>query len=181
MARTLKKEKGIHKARYEKHKAELYIVYLAKATSPTHMIKRIKEMGFVAVEGAGKGSYLPPVVYKPTMDARWISKNGEAVKLKEHLAPGKVTIFDFSAKWCGPCKDVDHAIFALMKKYPKLALRKINVVDWNRPVARQYMTGVAQLPYLIIYNAKGAKAKVIVGRKLKLLQQTVQKLLQPSK
>jgi thiol-disulfide isomerase/thioredoxin len=176
VARVIQQEKGVVQARFEKHKAELFVSYQAKEIQVPQMVQRISEMGFVAIQGAGKGAYVPPVKFAPHMDVRWISKQGELVKLEEHLASGKVTIFDFSATWCGPCKDVDHSLLALLQKYRNLAVRKINIVDWDRPIARQYMSQISQLPYLIIFDRLGKRHSEIVGRQLETLQNTVQQL-----
>lgn len=178
MARVIQQEKGVVQARFEKHKAELFVSYHPKQIQVEQMLQRISDMGFTALRGSGKGAYVPPVQFQPHMDVRWISKQGEDVDLKQHVAPNKVTVFDFSAPWCGPCKDVDHALYALLQKHRNLAVRKINIVDWDRPVTRRYMRDISQLPYLIIYDRRGQKHQEIVGRQLETLQKTIQQLVQ---
>ena len=36
-----------------------------------------------------------------------ISEAGEAVDVRDHVVAGKVTVFDFYAVWCKPCREVD--------------------------------------------------------------------------
>jgi len=176
VVRVLKRQKGIQKLSFDKHKVELQVSYSKKDISEKRVMQLIKNMGFLALQGAGKGAYKPSAKFTSDLDVKWIAKKGEAVNLKDHLAPNKVTVFDFYATWCGPCKDVDHALLKLMKKNPNVALRKINIVDWDKPVVKKYMAGVSTLPYLIIYDKKGNKAQVIAGRKLELMIKTINKL-----
>ena len=179
VVRVLKQQNGVEQARFDKHKVEVSISYKQKKVTNAQLIRVIQDMGFEALVGSGKGAYKPPVKFESSMDVKWIAKKGEAVQLAKHVVQGKVTVFDFYAVWCGPCKDVDHALFRLLQKHPKIALRKINVVDWNRPVVKQHLAGVSQLPYLIIFDQKGQKRKTIVGRKISQLQQTLKTLLTP--
>ncbi|HEY0709551.1 MAG TPA: hypothetical protein VGG33_22260, partial [Polyangia bacterium] len=58
---------------------------------------------------------LPPL--PPNADLIEISKEGEDVPaLEAHLAPGKVTLFDFYAVWCAPCRKIDAHVFQLLGK-----------------------------------------------------------------
>jgi thiol-disulfide isomerase/thioredoxin len=81
---------------------------------------------------------------------------GEAVT----LAPvrGKLTIFDFWAPWCEPCKKLEPVLVELAKNDPAhVAVRRINVVDWDSPVVAQYLTPRGfDLPHVKIYDATGA-------------------------
>jgi thiol-disulfide isomerase/thioredoxin/plastocyanin len=82
--------------------------------------------------------------------------HGEAVT----LAPvrGKVTIVDFWAPWCEPCKKLEPVLVELAKNDPAhVAVRRINVVDWDSPVVAQYLTPRGfDLPHVKIYDASGA-------------------------
>jgi thiol-disulfide isomerase/thioredoxin len=173
IVRVLKRKKGIQKLRFDKHRVELHVSYHTETIGPASIKQTIEGMGFTALAGRGKGRYKPSAQFPATMDVKWIAKKGEKVSLKEHLAVGKVTVFDFYAVWCGPCKDVDHALLGLLKKYKKLALRKINVVDWKSPVSKVFLRKVSQLPYLVIFDKNGKQVKTLVGRKIKELQQTI--------
>lgn len=174
---AVKKEKGVSEVRFEKQKAELFVSYQPKEITLQQIKQRVVDMGFVALDGPGKGAYVPSAQFKPDMDVRWISKQGEPVRLEDHLVPGKVTVFDFSATWCGPCKDIDHVMFALLLKHRHLALRKINIVDWDRPVVRQHMGQISQLPYVIIFDKQGKRHSEIVGRQVEKLQNTITQLI----
>ncbi len=85
--------------------------------------------------------------------------HGEEVNLTTHLAAGKHTLFDFYAAWCPPCRKLSPALERLAAKYPdRLAIRKVDIVDWTMPVATQH--GVVSLPYLMLYDDKGTRTAV---------------------
>lgn len=72
--------------------------------------------------------------------------------------PGKITIFDFGAEWCAPCKTLEPVLVELAKARPdSVALRRIDVGDWDTPVVAQYLTPRGfDLPHVKIYDAHGA-------------------------
>ncbi len=84
-----------------------------------------------------------------------LGHGGEAVDLVP--VPGKITIFDFWAPWCEPCKTLEPALVELAKRDPaRVALRRIDVVDWESAVVARYLTPRGfDLPHVKIYDAKG--------------------------
>lgn len=88
-------------------------------------------------------------------DIRLVGQGREVV-LEEHLAPGKLVLFDFYADWCAPCRILTPRLERLAGQFPdKLALRKIDVVDWESPVARQHDIG--SLPHLVLFGPDGTR------------------------
>jgi thiol-disulfide isomerase/thioredoxin len=88
-------------------------------------------------------------------DVRLISQ-GREVALEHHLAPGKYVVFDFYADWCAPCRVLTPRLERMVAQRPgRLALRKIDVINWESPVARQH--GVSSLPFLVLYGPDGAR------------------------
>src|SRR6267378_5742035 len=111
--------------------------------------------GGVVLAGAVLGAY--GLNRKPQREADVeIIAHGEEVDLAEHAVPGKYTVFDFYAVWCPPCRILGPALEKLASRNAgKLAIRKVDIVDWTMPVAEQY--GVQELPYLVLYDSGGRK------------------------
>jgi thiol-disulfide isomerase/thioredoxin len=82
-----------------------------------------------------------------------VISHGQQIDISKHLALGNVTIVDFYADWCGPCKVVDPTIKQLAQSDPEIAVRKIDIVDWSSAVAKQY--NVHTLPRVEVYGRKG--------------------------
>jgi thiol-disulfide isomerase/thioredoxin len=109
-----------------------------------------------------------------------ISSEGEDVpKLDAHLAAGKVTIFDFYADWCAPCRKVDHHVFTKLQTRGDLALRKLNVVSWDTPLAKRYLSNIPRLPYLIVYDRDGKRVREVVGFDLPALDAAIEEASRP--
>ena len=85
--------------------------------------------------------------------------HGERVDIQAHTVPGKYTVFDFYAVWCPPCRALSPALERLASRNTgKLAIRKVDIVDWTMPVAEQY--GIEELPYLVLFDGNGRKLAV---------------------
>jgi peroxiredoxin len=115
---------------------------------------------------------------------------GKAISLKESL--GKVTIIDFWASWCGPCRAENPNVVALYNEFHEKGLNIIgvsldkdaakwaeaiqkdgliwnhvsNLKFWQDPIAEQY--NVKSIPATFILDAKGVIiAKDLRGDELK--------------
>ncbi|MEF8813461.1 MAG: thioredoxin [Halovenus sp.] len=63
-----------------------------------------------------------------------------------------VTLMDFYADWCGPCKTQDPILEELAEEYADVEFEKIDV-DEKQEVANEYQ--VRSLPTLIVENDDG--------------------------
>ena len=82
-------------------------------------------------------------------------------------------MFDFYAVWCAPCRKIDAHVFALLGKRGDLAVRKLNVVSWDTPLAARYLKDVAALPYLVVYGKDGRRVRAISGLDLQAIDQAI--------
>ena len=103
-----------------------------------------------------------------------IVKQGEQIDLKEHAVKGGVTIFDFYADWCGPCKKLTPKLEEFAKKSKNVYLRKINIKTWDSAVSKKY--SIRSIPSIWIYDKnKKCVAKSING--MQRIKKAVEKAL----
>ena len=108
-------------------------------------------------------------------DVKWLSKGGEDVpSLDSHAVPGKVTIFDFYADWCAACRKVDGHFYKRIAGGDRtIAYRKLNVVDWESPLADRYIKEVPSLPLVVIYARDGKPFRSLSGADLPSMDKAV--------
>lgn len=113
-------------------------------------------MVLLAAVGCGVQKSGPQKQEKPAVADLEIITHGEKVDLAAHLAAGKYTVIDFYAAWCPPCRLVGPAIERLAaKESQRLAVRKVDIVDWTMPVVEQY--AIEALPHLMLYGPDGQR------------------------
>ena len=145
-----------------------------KNTKPGKAIKtKLAEMKTPAAVGATA----------PKTDGKWRTDfsapnpEGKIISLKESL--GKVTIVDFWASWCGPCRQENPNVVAIYKEFHSKGLNIIgvsldkdkskwkeailkdnltwnqvsNLKFWDEPIAAQYK--VQSIPATFILDASG--------------------------
>ena len=79
---------------------------------------------------------------------------GKAVDLLEQAAAGKITIYDFHADWCAPCRIIAPKLVEFVNEHSdEFALRTVDVIDWESEAAVQQ--GIVYLPYLAIVDKDG--------------------------
>jgi thiol-disulfide isomerase/thioredoxin len=172
-AAALAGQPGVFSATFARPVAEITIRYDPGRVSPAQLRERLSALGHGSVEGAGRGGYLPSVSFPAGLDVSVIAPAGEAVALVPYLVPGKVTVFDFFARWCGPCREVDHHLKEVLTRQSDVAVRKIDVVDWDSPAARKHLRDVPDLPYLVVYGRDGRRVDAISGLDLARLDRAL--------
>jgi len=125
------------------------------------------------------------VIGKPAPNFSAPSPDGKTISLKESL--GKVTIIDFWASWCGPCRQENPSVVAMYNELHEKGLNIIgvsldkdgdkwkeaiakdgltwaqvsNLKFWQEPIAEQY--NVKSIPATFILDENG----IIVARDLR--------------
>jgi thiol-disulfide isomerase/thioredoxin len=171
--KKLEEQPGFYAATFDRVLAELTVQYDAETLDVPAILAVVTSLGYGAIEGAGHGEYLPEVAFAEGLDVVKISEQGEAVELESHVVPGKVTVIDFYAVWCEPCRKVDEHMQTVLATHDDIALRKVNIVDWDSEVAKQHMKSVPSLPHLIVYGRDGKQLETISGLDLEKLDAAI--------
>lgn len=119
-------------------------------------------------------TFQPLPVLPASADVKWLAGTGDAIgALETHAVPGKVTVVDFYADWCAPCRKVDAFMFELVSRRSDLAIRKANVGSWETALAREHLRDVPTLPSVVVFSAKGVLVKRVNGLDLPALQAAI--------
>jgi thiol-disulfide isomerase/thioredoxin len=96
---------------------------------------------------------------------------GATINLADHLVPGKTVVFDFTSKFCGPCRAYDQPLHELHAKRDDIVVVKVDInrrdvqgIDWGSPVARQF--DLHSIPHFKVYGPDGrllAEDKIVFG------------------
>jgi thioredoxin len=100
----------------------------------------------------------PPSLLKPAIvpasDSRSLARGS--------IQPerGKITIVDFYADWCGPCRKIGPVLEKIAEGNPDIVLQKINV-DKHHDLMQEY--NVTGIPHIIVYDKEGGEVDTVVG------------------
>ena len=157
----LAKIPGIQKTDFDVQKAEL-TVKLAEDVDDDAVLEVIRTAGFEGFVGPGKGAYLPHESYPAGADVIVLTEKGAAVgDLRKLRASGKYTVFDVYADWCGPCRKVDSRLRELVTERTDVAVRKLDVVSFQSPLARELGRKLSALPYVIVIAPNGKRTDIV--------------------
>jgi len=160
IGQALKAVKGVKKTSFDLRKVEV-TARVADGVTDQALIDALRTAGFTAVAGAGLGGYKPHEGYPAGADVAVLSPDGRAVGSLEKLrVPGKYTVFDVYADWCGPCRLVDARLRELTAARTDLAVRRLNVVDFDSPLSSELGPSLSALPYLIVFTPAGKRSDI---------------------
>jgi thioredoxin 1 len=113
---------------------------------------------------------------KAGLDIRLASR-GEEVRIADHLARGKITIFDYYADWCGPCHLLSPRLERLVRDNDGIALRKIDISDWESPAAKQATRDfkLPGLPYVRVFGPGGKHIGDVHGNHIEKVETLIRK------
>jgi thioredoxin 1 len=102
----------------------------------------------------------PPPPYHPKPSALEESNSRSAEKGSIEPERGKITIVDFYADWCGPCRRIGPILEKIAEGNSDIVLQKVNI-DRQRDLAKEYH--VTAIPHIIIFDKLGKEAGTVIG------------------
>jgi len=78
---------------------------------------------------------------------------GNPIDYSEFVTRGKITIIDFYAIWCKPCRELSPLLDALPRNDHDIILKKVKITSWKSPTAKKY--NVTSVPAVLVFDRKG--------------------------
>lgn len=155
-----KSVRGVSKARFDLLAVEATVT-MRETVADSAVIGALYRAGFDATAGAGQGSYRAFAAWPDSADVAVLTDSGASVGPLEDLrVPGKYTAFDVFARWCGPCRQVDAELRTLADGRRDVAVRKLNVVSFTSPLARELGSKLKALPHVVVFSPDGKRTDI---------------------
>jgi copper chaperone CopZ len=146
-------------------KAKTATVDVPTGFEKSKLREALSNAGFEATFPGEKRNDIEPLsadILKTLDIVRYDGKS--ALDLANVGAPGKVTIVDYYAGWCGPCTVLESRLERYMVAHPNLAIRRADIGKWNNAAAAQAThLGAEALPYIRVYDAHGKFVTAVTG------------------
>jgi hypothetical protein len=154
----------VYEASFERRRAELTVVAQRGFDAFAVAQKVAKQDGYTLFLGAGKGSYVGWMQPHPRFDVKVLVSDGrDYPKLAAAAVPGKVTVALFVARWSKNSRELYEYLLEVMLEEPRLALRLLQVVEMNSPLAGRHLQGVVELPFSVVFDPKGTELDRFAG------------------
>jgi thiol-disulfide isomerase/thioredoxin len=174
LAAKLRERNGIYAAAFDRRRGELTVTASPSLDPLAEAAVLSKGESYTLAAGAGHGGYVAWQKPAEGVDVATIGKDGVDVPdLAPHLVRGKITVVDFSAVWCAPCRKVDEHVLAMLGSRADVAYRKLDIGDWDTPLAARWLRGVPSLPYVLVYDKAGRRVDAIAGLDLARLDAAI--------
>ena len=87
-----------------------------------------------------------------------VVSHGEYVYFGDHLeGPDDIVVFQFTADWCGPCRQIKPHVTKLVNEYDNVHYKFVDVVSWDTAAANQMSEeyGGSGIPFFVVYDGQG--------------------------
>jgi len=100
-----------------------------------------------------------------------VKEIGNPAEFKEYVGKDNLTVVDFYAVWCGPCKVISPVVNKLSDEYKDVNFVKVNVDELG---AVSEEVGIRAMPTFILFRG-GEKVAEIVGANPHALKSAIEK------
>lgn len=116
--------------------------------------------------------YVPPPPPPPRPKPATTSASPSRAPATGSIQPerGRITIVDFYADWCGPCRRIGPVLEKIAEENSDVVVQKINV-DKHRDLMMEY--NVTGIPHIIIYDKEARVVDTVVGANESLVRKAV--------
>lgn len=94
----------------------------------------------------------------------------------EHIQSVPVTLIDFWAEWCGPCKAMTPILEEFASEQDEIIVAKVNVDEYPE-LAKEY--GVQSIPTMIVFVDGEPDGSLVGAQSLDKLRESLKSYLSP--
>ncbi len=176
LAQELDEQAGVKSARFDPDDSRI-VVLANPAFDALRTAEKLKgEEPFEVVEGAEiRDAAVVPGERRADVETLATDGGRDVPDLGAHAEPGKITVFDFSADWCEPCRMLDEHLRAEVERRPDLAYRKLDIGERDSALAKRYLGDDTVLPHVIVFGKDGREAATIEGFDVRRLDEAIER------
>jgi thioredoxin-like negative regulator of GroEL len=100
-----------------------------------------------------------------------VLSHGAQFDVNQHVVLGNITVIDFYADWCGPCRQFSPSLEQMARNDAEIALRKIDIVNWKTAVVQQF--NIHSIPQVNVYDRSGRLVGTVLGGDLEKVKSYV--------
>jgi thioredoxin 1 len=132
---------------------------LASATGTKQLIAA-SEVTDITISGEYLDGPVKPPAPRPKPATVAVSASRSPAKGSIQPERGKITIVDFYADWCGPCRKIGPVLDKIAEQNSDVVLQRVNV-DKDKVLAQEY--NVTGIPHIIVYDKSADVVDTIIG------------------
>jgi len=128
-----------------------------------HVVSNLAVRALFRQQAARQGIRRPSLV-------RMVHNIDSKESFSKAIGENKLSVVDFFATWCGPCKVIAPQVVKMSEEYTDAAFYKVDVDELSDVAAE---VGIRAMPTFVLFK-NGQKVKEVVGANPAALKQAIQ-------